>query len=499
MKKGVGRVTKPAVAPRLPRSVSVAIPAVLAATATFILTMQELGKPSPWRDEAVTLGVSTRSFSQILHLFIHIDGVLVPYYLAMHVVLGTHPDIFLARLPSVVASTLTAALLAVLGARLFGLRAAYLAGALYIVVPMTSRYAQEARPYAITGLIAVGATFLLVHALETGNTRWFAGYTAAMVLLAYANLLALLLLAAHAVTVCTFRRVDRLQRWLISAVITMIAAGPLIWAGAHETVALQGLTRPDLRKLATIISGMSGTWTAFWWLLGATVIGVVVIAAAHPRRSRHIASTTSAAGLLAWSAVLPWLLLPPVLLFAVSQVKPLYSDRYLVFCLPAFALVIAGAVSRLPLAIPVALVVVVVGLTSTVQHNIRSEAGHTEDLHNLAKQVIGQSHPNDGVLFLPARLRVIDGAYPAMTHQVDDIALAKSGAASDTLYGTEIAPSAVNAAVAPHRRVWLVTSVRTTFTTPTDAAKLPALAKNYHLVWKHVYTGKFVLELYSHN
>jgi mannosyltransferase len=228
-------------------------------------------------------------------------------------------------------------------------------------------------------------------------------------------------------------------------------------------------------------------------------IAIVVITARHPRRSRHIASTTSVGGLIAWTTALPWLLLPPVLLFAVSQVKPLYSDRYLVFCLPAFALVIAAGVSRLPLPIPVALVVVVAGLTSTAQHNIRSEAGHTEDLRNLAKQVIGQSHPNDGLLFMPARLRVIDGAYPAMTSQVDDVALAKSGAASDTLYGTEIASSAVNAAVAPHRRVWVVTSVRTTFMTPTDAAKLPALAKNYHLVWKHVYTGKFVLELYDHN
>lgn len=465
---------------------------MLAAAATTILAMQELGKPSPWRDEAVTLGVATRSFNQIAHLFGHIDGVLVPYYLAMHLVLGNNPDIFLARLPSVIASALTAALLVMLGARLFGLRAAWVAGALYTLVPMTSRYAQEARPYAITGLIAVGATYLLVQALDAGTAGWFIGYTAAMVLLGYANLLALLLLGAHLVTVCAIDRGARLRRWLCCAAVTVIAASPLGWAGSHETVALRGLTRPDLSKLATVVPGFAGTWTAAWWLLGAAAIGVAVIAARHPISTKSSSST-------GWATVLPWLLLPPVLLFAASQVKPFYSDRYLVFCLPAFALVVAAAISRLPLPIPVALVVIVAALTTTVQHNIRSEAGHTEDLRNIARQVIGKSHPGDGLLFLPARLRVIDGAYPAMTKQVDDVALAKSGAASDTLYGTEIASSAVNAAVAPHRRVWLVTSVRTTFTTPTDAAKLPALAKNYHLVWKHVYTGRFVLELFDHN
>jgi mannosyltransferase len=463
--------------------------------------MQELGKPSPWRDEAVTLGVSTRSFSQIAHLFGHIDGVLVPYYLAMHVVLGNKPDIFLARLPSVIASALTAALLVALGARLFGLRAAYLAGALYTVVPMTSRYAQEARPYAITGLIAVCATFLLIEALDSGHSGWFAGYTVAMVLLAYANLIALLLLTAHFVTVCSLRRAAPLRRWLLSSVGTVIVAAPLVWAGSHETVALRGLTRPDLHKLGTVVSGFSGTWTAAWWLLGAVAIGLAMMAARRPMpaRSRHAAERSTPSASVAWPTVLPWLLLPPVVLFALSQVKPFYSDRYLVFCLPAFALVIAGAVSRLPLPVPVALVVVVATLTSTVQHNIRSEAGHTEDLRNIARQVIGKSHPDDGLLFVPARLRVIDGAYPAMTRQVVDVALAKSGAASDTLYGTEIAPSAVLGAVAPHRRVWVVTSVHTTFTTTTDAAKLPALAKNYHLVWKHVYTGTFVLELFDHN
>jgi mannosyltransferase len=501
---GVAR-SHPAAATRRAAALSwqaTAVPAVLSTAATTVLACQELGKPSPWRDEAVTLGVSTRSFAQILHGATHVDAVLTPYYLAMHLLLGGRPDIFLARVPSLVATALTAGLLAVLAARLFGLRAAYLAGALYTVVPMTSRYAQEARPYAITALLAVGASIVLLRALDTNRWTWFGVYTMAITLMVYANLIAILLLAAHAVTVVTFRRHGRFFRWLGCAAVTVVAAVPLIWFGSHETFALQNLRRPGFVELASDLDGMSGNWQAFWWLAAVGAAGVVVMVVDRVRRTpsaraayRRIASAHP----IGWSVALPWVLLPPVLLFTISQFRPVYADRYLVFCLPAFVLAIAGAVARLPWPVPAALLVVVACLTVRVQHNIRSEAGHTEDLRNLSRFEIGQAHPGDALLYLPARLRVIQGAYPAMTAEVDDVALAQSPAASGTLYGTEIPAADVNAAVAAHRRVWVVTSVRAPVTSATDAAKLPALAKNYHLAWRHVYSGRFVLELFKHN
>lgn len=49
----------------------------------------------------------------------------------------------------------------------------------------------------------------------------------------------------------------------------------------------------------------------------------------------------SASQALIWLAV-PWLVLPPLTLLAGSEVKPVYSFRYITFCLPAVAL-LAGA------------------------------------------------------------------------------------------------------------------------------------------------------------
>ena len=43
-------------------------------------------------------------------------------------------------------------------------------------------------------------------------------------------------------------------------------------------------------------------------------------------------------GLTLAAVCLPWLVLPPVLLLAVSFAHPLYVERYVLFCLPALAL-----------------------------------------------------------------------------------------------------------------------------------------------------------------
>ena len=39
---------------------------------------------------------------------------------------------------------------------------------------------------------------------------------------------------------------------------------------------------------------------------------------------------------------LPWLLLPPVTLLTVSFARPGYVERYVIFCTPAVALLIAA-------------------------------------------------------------------------------------------------------------------------------------------------------------
>src|SRR5262249_54524382 len=63
----------------------------------------------------------------------------------------------------------------------------------------------EARPYALTTLFAVAATYLLVRAAKDRRWPWWTSYAVAIILTALFNLFALLLVAAHGLTLLAAR------------------------------------------------------------------------------------------------------------------------------------------------------------------------------------------------------------------------------------------------------------------------------------------------------
>jgi len=116
-------------------------------------------------DEVATADVAHRTAAQIGRLLPHIDGVFGPYYLFMHVwtaVVGA--SVLSLRLPTILAMAGAAALTGELGRRLFGVPAGVLAGLLLCLVPNMSRYAAEARPYAMVCFFSVLA--LLIHLIK---------------------------------------------------------------------------------------------------------------------------------------------------------------------------------------------------------------------------------------------------------------------------------------------------------------------------------------------
>ncbi|MEV0428340.1 glycosyltransferase family 39 protein [Micromonospora sp. NPDC050495] len=169
---------------------------------TLAVTLAGVGRAQLWRDELATWSAATRPVRDLVRLAGTIDAATGPYYLFMHAwtaLAGTSPTAL--RLPSALAMAGAAALTARLGARLVGDRAGLLAGLLFAVLPGTSRYGQEARPYAAATLLAVLATLLLVEALRRPGWRWFTGYALAVAALGLTHLIALTLLAAHGLVV----------------------------------------------------------------------------------------------------------------------------------------------------------------------------------------------------------------------------------------------------------------------------------------------------------
>ncbi|MCT2281723.1 glycosyltransferase family 39 protein [Micromonospora chalcea] len=328
---------------------------------TLVVTLVGIGHAQPWRDELATWSAATRPLSDLVRMTRTIDAATGPYYLLMHgwtAIAGASPTAL--RLPSALAMAVAAALAARLGARLAGDRAGLLAGLLFAVLPVTSRYGQEARPYALATLLAVLATLLLVEALRRpGRWRW-AGYAAAVAALGLLHLLALTLLAAHALVVLLVAvrgptaagldppRPDGIRKgsadtkrnpaafawWLVALLPAVLLVTPLALVArgqrGRQLDWVDPVRLPDLAALpgALAQSGVVGGFVLALAALGAARLG---------RRA-----------LLPAAAVL----LPVLLVFAAGTMVPLWVTRYLVFTVP-FACLLAGAALAAARVIPV--------------------------------------------------------------------------------------------------------------------------------------------------
>lgn len=462
------------------------VPAVPVAVALAV-NLYHLGVPSLWRDEAYTIEAARRSPGQIFALLQHSDAVHGAYYLCMHVVISLFGRSATAvRLPSVLATAVAAGFLAVLGRRLAARAgvplpgaAGVLAGLLYAIAPSVTYYAQEARSYPIVTALAVIATYLLDRALAAGGSPrtwpWWAGYAVAIALTGLFNVLGLLILVAHAaVVLVAARRLRTLLAWAGSGVAAVAVLTPVLLLAYSQRGSVSWEGRPGYLAVKSIASNFAGS--------KQVVIPVAVLAAV----SVCAGLATGRRQLTAALAGTPWLVLPPVILLAVSQLHPLYNFRYVLFCMPAAALLTSDGlawITRLAVRVigprdtqarrggnragiwaagawlPSAVIAALLAVALTgPQHAVRKPGSRPDNLRKAAAIVRLQEQPGDVVFYLPINARVLGSAYPGPFSKLRDIALARTPVESATLNGAEVSAGTLASRFAGTTRVWLVTN-----------------------------------------
>ncbi|TVZ89500.1 mannosyltransferase [Streptomyces sp. BK340] len=479
--------------------VSVSLPALV----MLGLGLWGLDRGGMWRDEAVTFQVARRTVPQIWRLLHGVDAVHGLYYLLMHAVLGVRSGEVVLRLPSVCAAALTAGLVAGLGTRLVRPRVGLWAGLLYAITPIAGHYAQEGRSYALVAAGATGATLLFVGAVRSGSWR---AYGVVLGLTCWLHEFAVLLLLAHAVSLALARVGARVWRgWGCTAGAVGVALVPMVLVSRAQSAQVAWLREPTWTTAGGLLRTFLGpTDGVYWACLGLAVVGLVGLVG---RRGE-----VTCAGVALPSAVLP-----PAVLMLVSQVSPLYVDRYVLYALSGAPLLVAAGAERvagvagrlwsagrpqrhprpapppktgpragsflLPLT-GVLLIALALSHQLPLLRGDRDPGRRPDDLAVVARVAGRQVRDGDSVLFMPAQTRNAALAYPGAFRGVRDVALAESGAGSGSLYGREVGAETLLRRMAGLDRVWVVAD-RDLLAghwrpgSPVERAKLAVLAERF--------------------
>ncbi|MFK0193626.1 glycosyltransferase family 39 protein [Kitasatospora sp. NPDC090308] len=427
-------------------------PAVL----TLAACLYGAGGPLLWDDELATWNAASRSPHEIFHLLDHLDAVIGAYYLLIHfwTELVGHSVVAL-RTPSALAMAGAAAFVTLIGRKLFTPAAGLVAGTLFALVPSVSRYGQEVRGYAFVVFFAALATLLLLRALDRPSALRWVPYALALAGAGLFHIIALVLIVPHALVAAgrwwTGRARGVLVGFPLAALGAVLPLLPLIALGRHQVDRqLSWLAKPTIPYVAQTM------WRS---LYGSAWVSLLVLACAAlplawPRGRRPAAET----GLV---AALPI----PLLWFASQGHTSYFLDRYLLFTLPAWAVLAgAGLAALRPRVLVAAGLAAVLVLGAHDQRVVRQRYSHTGwDAAAAAKVIADGYRPGDAVapqrygnavftavpvaleLYLPERVRL------------DDVFVAKSAVELGELYPQLCGDPA--ACLGDVRRVWVVTVV----------------------------------------
>lgn len=498
---------------------AVAWPAATVTTLALLWFGWRVGTPGPWRDEAATMAACRRGLGELLAMTRQIDLVHLAHYLTARLALALDDSVTAVRWVSVLLAALAAGTVTALGRRLAGTPTGLLAGASFVAMPLASRWAQDARSVAMVTALAALATALLLAAVRTPDRRrpWI-GYGLVVALLGLVNVLGLLLLAAHLVFLLLTHPGRSLRRALLVDAGVTVALSPWLVAAFAQRGQIAWIERPHLYDLTAL----------YIHAFGSKLVPPVLVLGALATLLVHRGLPPGGIGQV-FALGAAWASVPPVLLWTVSQVFPMWDAHYMVYTLPGLALLVAAEVAALSAAFSAALtrrrrrvprprsadrpvgaraaarmrarsarrpspgsalvgtvvvlLLAVIGVPDQLAH--RGSDGHGEDVRAVADYLRQNARPGDGVLFVPFDLRDLSATYPDAFVGLDDVALASPPIASDTLHGVEVTAAELPARIAGRERIWLITG---DFVAPSpdaegqDDAKRAALSAGYRQV-----------------
>jgi len=385
----------------------IAGPAVLAAVLSLIgLSGRSLGF-----DEGATASIAAQHGAALWRAIAHDGGNMSGYYLLMHGLVSTFGNgLVVLRLPSVIATVATVALIGLIAERLFADRRVSLAAGVLAAVSLPLLYwGQTARGYALMVAFACAAMLAFIALVDGSGRRGpWVGFVVAMTLAMYCSFVAALVIPAQVLALLARRGAARRYGSALAAIAVLCAplailairrgSGQLFWVQPPsrmvDTQVLQSLTSAGLQP----VFHHSFTTKALMWVTLAAVAALVADTVVRWRRGEAV-----------WGMglVLCWCVLPAALTFLYSVIShPIFVPRNVLMSTPAVALAFAPSLAdrRWPRYLAPALLAMV--LAARAVPVVRAYGVSPEPWQHVTATVLAQTQPGDCVAFYPADARM---------------------------------------------------------------------------------------------
>jgi len=360
-----------------------------------------------WFDESFSVEVAGLPWHDFGRLLWRREANMSLYYLLLRGWLHFGSSPFFIRSLSVIISLATLPAVYWLASKLFDRRVALIAVALMSCNAYHIRYAQEARSYSLFVLLATLSSSFFVVSLREPSRRERWGYILTSVLAVYAHLYALLLLAAHWLSLrrthgrlCS-HALRRAWIWIAVATLPLVVfaaktgAGPIRW-----------IRRPGFHDLVEFAEHTAGNDGLVLLLLYAAAC---VMAIMPPEKLRQTFRADIGWDVWRHRFLLVWLLFPVALDLVLSLARPMFLGRYFIFCLPALVILAAAGLAKLrpvwlsAVALAAMLLLSLQGTFSYYDHDFDLERDASDAATNY---VLDHAEPGDVILFHIAEARV---------------------------------------------------------------------------------------------
>jgi mannosyltransferase len=272
-----------------------------------------------------------------------------------------------------------------------------------------------------------------------------------------------LLLLAHVVFICAFRRSRTiLVHFAITSVLAVCALAPFVFEVIGQVQQIKWVAPIGHRTIEDVTVQQYFERSPPFAVLSALVIAAAIVL--WLSRSAKLMETDRQLLTLA----IAWLVIPTALIVIWSAaVHPIYTPRYLSFTAPAMALVLGVCIGALTVRPWAATGVVLLFALAAAPNYLRAQrnsyAKYGMDYSQVADLITAKAAPgdcllvNDTVTFMPAPMRPLMAARPDAYRKLVDLTLWQRATDRNDVFDTNLIPEVVATPLSRCRVVWIIT------------------------------------------